>query len=195
MARIAEVTRKTLETDIAVRVDLDGTGLAEIATGIGFFDHMLTHLARHSGIDLHIRCRGDLHVDQHHSVEDVGLALGMAVAQALGDKRGIRRYGHFTVPMDETLVTAVIDLSGRPYLVYNVAVSQPFIGQFQSELVRDFFQAWVNQAGANVHLLLHYGSNSHHIVEATFKAFARALRMAVEPDPRLTDVPSTKGVL
>lgn len=195
MARIAEVSRKTLETDITVRIDLDGRGHAEIATGIGFFDHMLTHLARHAGVDLHIQCHGDLHIDQHHSVEDVGLALGTAVAQALGDKRGIRRYGHFTVPMDETLVTAVIDLSGRPYLVYNVPVTQPFIGEFQSELVREFFQAWANQAGANVHLLLHYGSNSHHIVEATFKAFARAFRMAVELDSRLTDIPSTKGVL
>ncbi|WP_347242819.1 imidazoleglycerol-phosphate dehydratase HisB [Thermogutta sp.] len=195
MERTAEITRRTLETNITVRVCLDGQGHGDIETGIGFFDHMLHLLARHSSIDITIRCQGDLHVDQHHSVEDVGLALGQAVAQALGDKSGIRRYGHFTLPMDETLATAAVDLSGRPYLVYNVPISQPFIGQFQSELVREFFQAFANQAGANVHLLLHYGTNSHHIAEATFKAFARALRMAVEPDPRGSGIPSTKGTL
>ncbi|MEJ5342085.1 MAG: imidazoleglycerol-phosphate dehydratase HisB [Thermogutta sp.] len=195
MERTAEITRNTLETNITVRVCLDGQGCGDIETGIGFFDHMLHLLARHSSIDLYIRCRGDLHVDQHHSVEDVGLALGQAVAEALGDKSDIRRYGHFTLPMDETLVTAAIDLSGRPYLVYNVPISQPLIGQFQSELVREFFQAFANQAGANVHLLLHYGTNSHHIAEATFKAFARALRMAVEKDPRGSGIPSTKGTL
>lgn len=195
MVRQAEIHRKTLETEITVRLNLDGQGTADVATGVGFFDHMLTLFARHAAVDLVVRCQGDLHVDQHHSVEDVGLVIGAATAQALGDKNGIRRYGHFTLPMDETLVTAALDLSGRPYLIYQVRFDQPMIGNFQAELVREFFQAWVNQAGANLHIVLHHGLNSHHIAEACFKAFARALRMAVEFDPRASGIPSTKGVL
>ena len=195
MARTAHIQRKTAETDIELSVDLDGTGRSTIDTGVGFFDHMLTLLARHGSLDLNVKAVGDLHVDQHHTVEDVGICLGQAVKQALGDKSGIRRYGHFTLPMEETLVTTAIDLSGRYYLVFQVDFPTATIGQFDSQLVEDFWQAFAANALCNLHVVVHHGRNSHHISEAVFKATARALRMAVEPDPRTTGVPSTKGTL
>jgi imidazoleglycerol-phosphate dehydratase len=194
--RQAEITLKTAETDIALSVALDGTGLGRIATGVGFFDHMLAQLARHSLIDIEVTATGDLQIDDHHTVEDVGIALGRALAQALGDKRGIRRYGECHLAMDDTLVRAALDLSGRPWLGWNVAMTAPRIGSFDSELVREFFQAFSTHGGITLHLDLIRGVNSHHIAEAAFKAVARALRMAVEIDPRQADaVPSTKGRL
>ena len=195
MSRSATITRKTNETDVELRLNLDGSGQAAMDTGIGFFDHMLELFARHAAVDLEIRATGDLHVDQHHTVEDVGICLGRALQQALGDKRGIRRYGHFTLPMEETLVSVALDLSGRFYLVFRADFPTPQIGQFDSQLVEDFWQAVAANALCNLHILLHYGRNSHHISEAIFKAAARALRMAIEPDPRLPGVPSTKGTL
>ncbi len=195
MAREASLQRETTETDIRLEVDLDGSGRAEIATGVGFFDHMLTLLAKHAAIDMKIEAKGDLHVDQHHTVEDVGICLGLAVRQALGDRAGIRRYGHFTLPMDETLATTVIDLGGRPYFVFQVEFPAANIGEFQSELVADFWHAFSTNVLGNVHILVPYGRNGHHIAEGIFKSAARALRMAIEPDPRITGVPSTKGVL
>jgi imidazoleglycerol-phosphate dehydratase len=193
--RTATIERQTNETKIDLRIDLDGTGQADIATGVGFLDHMLELLARHAAIDLAVRAEGDLQVDQHHTVEDVGICFGQAIRQALGDKAGIRRYGHVVLPMEEALVTAAIDLSGRYTMVYQVAMPTAKIGQFDSELVEDFWQATAANALCNLHVLLHHGRNSHHISEAVFKAVARALRMAVEPDPRIPDVPSTKGTL
>jgi imidazoleglycerol-phosphate dehydratase len=195
MTRQARIERKTAETEITVELNLDGAGAAQISTGVGFFDHMLTLLAKHSAIDLTVDAKGDLHVDQHHTVEDTGIAIGQALRQALGDKAGIRRYGHFTLPMEETLVTSAMDLSGRYFFVFNVAFSSPKIGDFDSELVEDFWQALAANALCNLHILLHHGRNNHHISEAVFKATARALRMAVEHDPRMTGVPSTKGTL
>ncbi|HEX7378728.1 MAG TPA: imidazoleglycerol-phosphate dehydratase HisB [Pirellulales bacterium] len=195
MPRTARIERKTAETEIALTLDLDGTGRAEIATGVGFFDHMLTLLAKHAAIDLTVRAKGDLHVDQHHTVEDVGICLGQALRQALGDKSGLRRYGHFTLPMEETLATVAIDFSGRCYLVFQAQITAAKIGDFDSELIEDFWQAVVANALCNLHVLVHYGRNSHHISEAIFKAAARALRMAVETDPRTQGVPSTKGTL
>jgi imidazoleglycerol-phosphate dehydratase len=195
MPRTAHVTRQTAETQIELELNLDGAGNSTISTGVGFFDHMLTLLARHAAIDLTVSAKGDLHVDQHHTVEDVGIAFGSALRQALGDKSGIRRYGHFTAPMEETLVTAAIDLSGRCFLVFKADFSSPKIGDFDSELVEDFWQATAANALCNLHILLHYGRNNHHISEAIFKATARALRMAVEHDPRMPGVPSTKGTL
>ncbi len=195
MSRSAIITRKTNETDVELRLNLDGSGQAAVDTGIGFFDHMLELFARHAAVDLEIRATGDLHVDQHHTVEDVGICLGRALQQALGDKRGIRRYGHFTLPMEETLVSVALDLSGRFYLVFRADFPTPQIGQFDSQLVEDFWQAVAANALCNLHILLHYGRNSHHISEAIFKAAARAMRMAIEPDPRLPGVPSTKGTL
>ena len=195
MTRTAKIQRKTAETEIELDLNLDGTGQSNIATGVGFFDHMLTLLSKHSAIDLNVKAIGDLHVDQHHTVEDVGICFGQALRQALGDKAGIRRYGHFTLPMEETLVTSALDLSGRYYLVFNVAFPSPKIGDFDSELVEDFWQAVAANALCNLHVLLHHGRNSHHISEAIFKATARALRMAIEADPRITGVPSTKGVI
>jgi imidazoleglycerol-phosphate dehydratase len=195
MLRQARIERKTAETEVTVELDLDGGGNAQINTGVGFFDHMLTLLAKHAAIDLTVEAKGDLQVDQHHTVEDTGIALGQALRQALGDKAGIRRYGHFTLPMEETLVTSAIDLSGRYYFVFNVAFSSAKIGDFDSELVEDFWQAVAANALCNLHVILHHGRNSHHISEAVFKASARALRMAVEPDPRMPGVPSTKGTL
>ena len=195
MARTATVSRKTAETQINLTVDLDGSGRAEIATGLGFFDHMLTLLAGHSLFDLTISCTGDLHVDGHHTVEDVGRALGTAVKDCLGDRRGIRRYGHAILPMDESLVTAAIDLGGRAACVLAVEFPVPAIGSFDVQLVEVFWESFAATAGANVHAVLHHGSNAHHIAEAVFKATARSLRMAVEPDPRQPGVPSTKGVL
>jgi len=195
MSRTATIDRKTAETQVRVELNLDGSGQSQISTGVGFFDHMLTLLAKHSAIDLTIRAQGDLQVDQHHTVEDVGIAFGQAIKQALGDKAGIRRYGHFTLPMEETLVTTALDLSGRYAMVFQVSFPVAKTGDFDNELVEDFWQAAAANALMNLHVLLHHGRNSHHIAEGVFKATARALRMAVEPDPRMTGVPSTKGTL
>ncbi|MDR0611534.1 MAG: imidazoleglycerol-phosphate dehydratase HisB [Planctomycetaceae bacterium] len=193
--RTATITRNTKETQISLTLNLDGNGISAISTGVGFFDHMLTLFAAHSMLDLNIDAQGDLHVDGHHTVEDVGIALGQAFTLVLGDKRGIRRYGHFTLPMDETLATTAIDFSGRPCFVYNVEFQKQKIGLFDTELVREFWQGFVNAAACNLHQILHYGENSHHIAEALFKATARSVRMAVETDPRQSGVPSTKGTL
>ncbi|HET6881585.1 MAG TPA: imidazoleglycerol-phosphate dehydratase HisB [Pirellulales bacterium] len=195
MSRTARIERKTAETEIVVTLDLDGTGKAQLNTGVGFFDHMLTLLAKHASLDLTVEAKGDLHVDQHHTVEDVGIGLGQALRQALGDKSGIRRYGHFTLPMEETLATVAVDLSGRYYLVFQAQIPAAKIGDFDSELVEDFWQALAANAQCNLHVLVHYGRNSHHISEAIFKCAARALRMAIEIDPRAQGVPSTKGTL
>ena len=195
MTRTAKIDRKTAETDIQLQLDLDGTGKSQIATGVGFFDHMLVLLAKHAAFDLGIRAGGDLHVDQHHTVEDVGICLGLAMRETLGDKAGICRYGHFTLPMDEVLASAAVDLGGRPYFVFNVDFPTQKIGNFDSELVDDFWQAFAINAAANLHITAHYGRNSHHLSEGVFKATARALRMAVSPDGRISGVPSTKGTL
>lgn len=193
--RTARIERNTAETQITLELNLDQAAPSSIATGVGFFDHMLTLLARHAAIGLNVAARGDLHVDAHHTVEDVGICLGKAVTEALGDKAGIRRYGYFTLPMEETLATAAIDLGGRPLLVFNATFPSPTIGQFDVELVNEFWQAFTNNALCNLHLQVHYGRNGHHIAEALFKSAARALRMAIEPDPRMPGIPSTKGVL
>jgi imidazoleglycerol-phosphate dehydratase len=194
--RSATITRRTAETDISVRIDLDGTGQHDCRTGVGFFDHMLDQLSRHALIDLDLRCDGDRHVDDHHTVEDAGIALGTALVEALGDKRGIRRYGAFHLAMDDALVRAALDLSGRPYLVWDVTFPTPKIGAFDTELVREFFQALSTHGGITLHVSQLAGVNSHHIAEAGFKAVARALREAVEPDPRAAGaIPSTKGSL
>ncbi|MGY6633577.1 MAG: imidazoleglycerol-phosphate dehydratase HisB [Alkalilacustris sp.] len=194
--RRAEIQRKTNETDISVAVNIDGTGEAGISTGVGFFDHMLDQLARHSLIDMEITARGDTHIDDHHTVEDTGIALGQALARALGDKAGICRYGACHLPMDDAQVTCALDLSGRPFLVWNVPFPSARIGGFDTELVREFFQALSTHAGITLHLDLKHGFNSHHIAEASFKAVARALRVATEVDPRRSGViPSTKGTL
>ena len=194
--RNAKIARKTAETDINVEISLDGSGTYDNETGVGFFDHMLDQLARHALIDMRVRCAGDLHIDDHHTVEDVGIALGQALAQALGDKKGIRRYGACLLPMDDALVRAALDLSGRPYLVWNVDLPTPKIGTFDTELVREFFQALSTHGGITLHVDALHGINSHHIAEAAFKAVARALRDAVETDPRKADaIPSTKGAL
>lgn len=194
--RKASVERKTNETSIAVSVDLDGTGRTEIETGIGFFDHMLDQLGRHSLMDLNVRTSGDLHIDDHHTVEDTGIAIGRAIADALADRRGITRYASIDLAMDETLTRAAVDLSGRPFLVWQVAFSSPKIGTFDTELVREFFQALAQNAGITLHVTNHYGANNHHIAETCFKAVARALRQAIEPDPRqMNAIPSTKGTL
>jgi imidazoleglycerol-phosphate dehydratase len=195
MTRTAHIQRQTAETDIGLELSLDGAGQADVQTGVGFLDHMLTLLAKHAAFDLRVAAKGDLHVDQHHTVEDVGICLGQALKQALGDKSGIRRYGHFTLPMDETLVTSAMDLSGRFALVFNAPLPSPKIGAFDSELLEEFWNAFAGNCLCNLHVLLHYGRNSHHIAEAVFKATARALRMAVEHDPRMPGVPSTKGTL
>ncbi|MBY0523704.1 MAG: imidazoleglycerol-phosphate dehydratase HisB [Gemmataceae bacterium] len=195
MARTARIRRETGETRIDLQIDLDGTGKVQVATGVGFFDHMLTLLGKHSLIDLTVEAKGDVHVDAHHTVEDVGICYGKALVQALGDKAGIRRYGNVTLPMDEVLVTSAVDLSGRPFLVWTAEVPVETLGTFNASLAEEFWRA-VSSAGLlNLHVLCHYGRNTHHIVEAIFKATARALRQAVEPDPRVTGVPSTKGVL
>ncbi len=194
--RTAKVTRKTAETDISVEIALDGTGKYDNQTDVGFFDHMLDQLARHGMIDMTVRATGDLHIDDHHTVEDTGIALGQALAQALGDKAGIRRYGECALPMDDAQTRAALDLSGRPFLVWNVDMPTAKIGTFDTELVREFFQAFATHGGITLHVDQIHGVNSHHIAEATFKAVARALRMAVEPDPRAGGaVPSTKGAL
>jgi len=193
--RTAEIVRKTRETDIRLSLDLDGRGESKIATGVGFLDHMLELFARHSLMDLAVACTGDLHVDDHHTTEDVGICLGQAIDRALGDRAGIRRYGHAILPMDETLVTCAVDLGGRPYWAWNAPFPSPKIGTFDTELVADFWQAVTTQGRMNLHILLHYGRNSHHISEAIFKGLARTLRMATEHDPRNEGVPSTKGTL
>jgi imidazoleglycerol-phosphate dehydratase len=194
--RNSEVSRSTLETRIAVGIDLDGTGAANLATGIGFLDHMLDQVARHGLIDLTIKAEGDLHIDQHHTVEDIGITLGQAFAKAVGDKKGIRRYGHAYVPLDEALSRVVIDLSGRPGLEFHCAFTRAQIGEFDVDLFREFFQGFVNHAGVTLHIDNLRGINAHHQAETVFKAFGRALRMALEVDPRLGDqMPSTKGTL
>ncbi|MGI1663436.1 imidazoleglycerol-phosphate dehydratase HisB [Palleronia sp. KMU-117] len=194
--RTAKITRKTAETEVTVEIDLDGSGSYNNVTGVGFLDHMLDQLARHSLIDIRVRAEGDLHIDDHHTVEDTGIALGQALSAALADKRGIRRYGECHLPMDETLVRAALDLSGRPFLVWDVPMTAPRIGSFDTELVREFFQGFATHGGITLHVSRLAGVNSHHIAEATFKAVARALRMAVETDPRKADeIPSTKGSL
>jgi len=195
MARTARIERTTRETQVCVELNLDGSGTGSWATGVGFLDHMLELFTRHGALDLTVQARGDLHVDAHHTVEDVGICLGQALRQALGDKAGIRRYGHFTLPMEETLCTAAIDLSGRYSLAFSAPFASPKIGDFDTELVEDFFRALAANALCNLHILVHYGRNSHHIAEAIFKATARALRQAVERDDRLTGIPSTKGTL
>ena len=195
MTRSATIERKTGETDICVVVDLDGTGACEIETGVGFFDHMLTALARHSLIDLTVRCKGDTWVDDHHTVEDAGIALGQALREALGDKAGIRRFGDACVPLDEALVLAALDISGRGELFWDVDIAPEKVGTFDTELGHEFFAGLARDAGITLHLRKLCGENSHHILEATFKAAARALRVAVEADPRVEGIPSTKGVL
>jgi imidazoleglycerol-phosphate dehydratase len=194
--RTAEIVRNTAETRIRVVVDLDGSGNSQLATGIGFFDHMLDQIARHAAFDLTIEAKGDLHIDAHHTVEDVGIALGQAVARAAGDKRGIRRYGHAYVPLDEALSRVVVDFSGRPGLEWHVPFTRAMIGEFDVDLAHEFFQGFVNHAQVTVHVDNLRGVNAHHQCETVFKAFARALRMALEPDPRAAGtVPSTKGTL
>jgi imidazoleglycerol-phosphate dehydratase len=196
MSRIGEIRRSTKETNLHVRLDLDGRGAAQVRTGIGFFDHMLEALARHALLDLTVEGEGDLHVDGHHTVEDTGIAIGQALAQALGDRAGIRRFGDAVVPLDEALVRAVIDVSGRPFLSYNIEIAKwQMLGDYDVFLTPEFFRALVLNAGLTAHLDLMRGDNPHHIVEATFKAFARALDAATSLDPRVTGVPSTKGTL
>jgi imidazoleglycerol-phosphate dehydratase len=195
-ARTAEIVRNTAETRIRAVVNLDGSGRSQLATGIGFFDHMLDQIARHSAVDLTIEAKGDLHVDGHHTVEDVGIAFGQAVARAVGDRTGIRRYGHAYVPLDEALSRVVIDFSGRPGLEWHVPFTRAMIGEFDADLAHEFFQGFVNHALVTLHVDNLRGDNAHHQCETVFKAFARALRMAVEPDPRAAGVvPSTKGSL
>lgn len=194
--RTAQVSRKTAETDIAVSINLDGTGAAQLDSGIGFFDHMLDQIARHGLIDLSVRCKGDLHIDGHHTVEDIGIALGQATAQAVGDKKGIYRYGHAYVPLDEALSRVVVDFSGRPGLVFNIPFTSGMVGALDTQLVQEFFQGFVNHAGVTLHIDNLRGINAHHQCETVFKAFGRALRMALAHDPRSAGViPSTKGSL
>ena len=194
-SRSANINRKTAETDIQLSLNIDGSGQSTIATGVGFLDHMLTLFAKHGLFDLTVKCNGDVHVDAHHTTEDIGICLGMAFDQALGDKKGITRYGHMVLPMEETLVTVAVDLSGRNYVVFQAPMPSEKIGEFDSELVEDFWYAFASNAKCNYHTLLHYGRNTHHIAEAIFKASARALRIATTIDARQTGVPSTKGVL
>lgn len=194
--RTATVQRQTSETSISVEVNLDGTGLYEVSTGIGFLDHMLEQLSRHSLIDLKVMTKGDLHVDQHHTTEDTGIAIGEALAKALGDKKGITRYGHAYAPMDETLTRCALDISGRPWLVFKADFSMPRLGEWDTELIEHWFHSFAQAAGITLHVENLYGSNNHHIVESCYKALARALRVAVEIDPRKADsIPSTKGML
>jgi imidazoleglycerol-phosphate dehydratase len=194
--RRATITRKTNETEITVSVGLDGAGTARVGTGVGFFDHMLEQVARHSGIDLEVSAKGDLHIDMHHTIEDTGIALGQAVRQALGDRKGIGRYSDVHLPMDETLTRVAIDVSGRPFLVFKAEFTAPKIGDFDTELVREFFQAFAMNAGITLHVETLYGANSHHIAESCFKGLARALRAAIAIDARRKDeIPSTKGSL
>ena len=194
--RCAEVSRQTAETQVTAAINLDGSGSADLHTGVGFFDHMLEQIARHGLIDLRVHCQGDLHVDGHHSVEDVGITLGQAFARAVGDKKGIRRYGHAYVPLDEALSRVVIDFSGRPGLVLNIPFASAMVGSFDTQLTQEFFQGFVNHAGVTLHIDTLRGINTHHQIETVFKAFGRALRMALEIDPRAAGIiPSTKGSL
>ncbi len=194
--RKASIDRKTTETDVTATVDLDGNGVFDISTGVGFLDHMLEQLSRHSLIDISLKARGDVHIDFHHTTEDSGIALGQAVARALGDRKGIRRYASLHLPMDEALTRAAIDVSGRPYLIWKVAFNRPKIGDFDTELVREWFQAFAMNAGVTLHVETLYGDNNHHIAESCFKALARCLREAISIDPRQKDrIPSTKGSL
>jgi imidazoleglycerol-phosphate dehydratase len=194
--RQAQITRNTLETQITVKIDLDGAGKSVLSTGIGFFDHMLDQVARHAMLDLEIAAKGDLHIDAHHTVEDVGITLGQAFARAVGDKKGVRRYGHAYVPLDEALSRVVVDLSGRPRLEYNLEFTRALIGEFDVDLIHEFFQGFVNHAQVTLHVDNLKGGNAHHQAETAFKAFGRALRMAVELDPRMQGMlPSTKGSL
>lgn len=195
MARTATIRRDTKETQIELTLNLDGRGQHQLNTGVGFFDHMLTHLAKHGLFDLTVNCTGDLHIDAHHTVEDVGICIGKCLTQALGDKAVIRRYGSATVPMDETLVTAAVDLSGRPFLVWKGDVPNETLGIFHSSLAEEFWRAVSSSGAFNLHVIIHHGKNTHHIIEATFKAIAQALRAATEHDPRGSGIPSTKGVL
>ena len=196
MPRTAEIARQTKETDIKVKINLDGNGANDIDTGIGFFDHMLTALSKHSGIDMNISCNGDLNVDAHHSVEDVGIVLGQAAKEALGDKAGIRRYGSASIPMDEALGTASIDISGRAYLVFDCEFAGDMCGEMDTQLFEEFFRSFAFNAGITLHIACPYGANDHHKAEAMFKALARALREATEPDPRYEgQIVSTKGTL
>lgn len=195
MSRQGEVRRETAETRIELSLNLDEPGTSRIQTGVGFLDHMLDLFARHANLNLQVQAAGDLHVDQHHTTEDIGICLGQAFEKALGNKSGIRRYGCWTLPMDETLVTAAIDCSGRSFFVFHVEIPTAKIGDFDSELVAEFWQGFVSNARCNLHVILHHGQNSHHIAEAVFKAIARALRMAVEYDSSVQGVPSTKGIL
>ncbi len=194
--RKAKLSRKTAETDISVEINIDGSGEYDIKTGAGFFDHMLDQLSRHSLIDMKIRCDGDLHIDAHHTSEDVGIALGQAVSKALGDRKGITRYASLDLAMDETLTRAAVDVSGRPYLIWDVNFSAPKVGDYDTELFKEFFQAFSQHAGITLHVTNHYGDNNHHIAETCFKAVARVLRTSMEIDPRQADrIPSTKGSL
>lgn len=194
--RSAEIKRKTTETDVEVSLDLDGTGVYDIKTGIGFLDHMLEQLSKHSLIDMKLRVSGDLHIDMHHTTEDSGIAIGQALSKALGERRGIRRYAHAYLPMDEAMSRAAIDVSGRPYLIWNVAFTGPKIGEMDTELFKEWFQAFAQNAGITLHMENLYGDNNHHIVESCYKALARALRGAIEIDPCMADaIPSTKGTL
>lgn len=195
MPRTASLERSTAETKIKLSLDLDGSGKSNIQTGVGFLDHMLVLFSKHSLIDLDVHCDGDLQIDAHHTTEDIGICLGQAIRTALGDKKGIRRYGHMTLPMEETLVTTAIDLSGRMYLVFQAEIPSQKIGEFDSELIEDFWQSFAANALCNLHVVVHHGRNSHHIAEGIFKSAARSLRMAVELDPRQTGIPSSKGVL
>ncbi len=194
--RKSEINRNTSETAVFLSIDLDGTGNTEISTGIGFLDHMLTLLGKHGGLDLTVQCKGDLHVDGHHTVEDLGIVLGQALNKALGDKRGIRRYGSARIPMDESLVGVDLDISGRPYFVMNTLLVSPKVGDFDTELVEEFFRAFAQNSQITLHINCEYGKNDHHIIEGMFKALARALREAVEIDTRFAaEIPSTKGIL
>ena len=193
--RVAEIARDTRETKVKLRLNLDGTGKSELASGIGFLDHMLELFARHALVDLAVSCDGDRHVDDHHSTEDIGICLGRAIDQALGDRAGTRRYGHCILPMDEALVTCAVDLGGRSVWVWNAPMPSPKIGSFDSELVAEFWRAVAVQGRMNMHVLLHYGQNTHHISEAIFKGLARAIRAAAESDPRSDAIPSTKGLI
>jgi imidazoleglycerol-phosphate dehydratase len=195
MGRTAKIERKTKETDISVTVNLDGSGKAEIETGMPFFNHMLDSFTRHGLFDINVKAKGDLEVDYHHTVEDVGLALGQAFKEALGDKHGIRRFGEASCPLDETLANIVVDLSGRPYLYYNVKIRPGRVGDFDTDLPHEFYAAFANQLGMNLHIDVLRGENPHHIIEACFKAFARAMDMATQFDPRIQGIPSTKGSL
>ncbi len=193
--RTAELERNTNETQIRVAVNLDGTGIADVSTGVGFFDHMLTHLAKHGQFDITVQAKGDLHIDAHHTVEDVGIALGQIFLKAVGEPKGLTRYGHAVIPMDEALAEAAVDFSGRPFLVFNAELPPVMVGDFDAELAEEFLRAFTVNSRMTVHIVLRYGKNTHHCIEGIFKAFARALGQALRIDPRITGIPSTKGVL